>query len=104
MPNEQKKPDFKWVQPKERTPDIYTNLVHVSWTLFDVRFTLGQLVPQRPGQSKDFAVEMQGAVTVAWPEAKILRDILVNLITSYETTNGEIKQLKIAPAPETPKK
>lgn len=93
---------FPWVKSKEPKPDFYANYMHVSWTLFDVRFTLGQLVPAELGESKDFVIQEQGNVTVAWPEAKVLRDILIGLVESYEKTNGEIKPLKIAPSPERP--
>lgn len=93
---------FTWVKSKEPKPDFYANYTHVSWTLFDVRLTLGQLVPTEPGESKDFVVQEQGAVTIAWPEAKILRDMLIGLVESYEKTNGEIKPLKLAPSPDVP--
>jgi len=95
---------FTWASSKEPTPQIYTNFVHTSWTLFDVRFQLGQLVPSEPGVSNAFVVEEQGAVTFAWPAAKNLRDTLINLIESYEKTNGEIKPLKLTPLPTPPSK
>lgn len=94
---------FKWVKPTEPKPEIYTNFVHPTWTLLDVRFMLGQLVPTDPGVSQEFVVEQQGAVTISWAQAKILRDFLISLIESYEKTNGEIKPLKLVPAPEPPK-
>jgi len=93
-------PKFKWAEAKEPKPEIYTNFVHVAWTLFDVRFQLGALVPTEPGISNEFVVEPRGAVTIAWPEAKNLRDILVGLVESYEKTNGEIKPIKLTPAPQ----
>jgi hypothetical protein len=99
MADEQK---FKWTKSKEPTPQVYTNYVHTSWTLFDVRLQLGQLVPSEPGVSNAFVVEDQGAVTFAWPAAKNLRDTLINLIDSYEKTNGEIKPLKLTPLPPPP--
>jgi hypothetical protein len=88
-----------WITSKEPTPQVYTNFVHTSWTLFDVRFQLGQLVPSEPGASNAFVVEDQGAVTLAWPAAKNLRDTLISLIDSYEKTNGEIKPIKLTPVP-----
>ena len=102
---DEKKPEpiqFKWAPPKEPKPEIYTNFVHTSWTLFDVRFQLGLLVPANPGANTDFAVEEQGAVTFGWPQAKNLRDLLIGLVESYEKTNGEIKPLKLTPLPEKP--
>ncbi len=106
MADENKQPQpnqFRWVKPTEPKPEIYTNFVHPTWTLFDVRFLLGQLVPTEPGASLEFVVQPQGAVTISWAEAKILRDFLVSLIENYEKTNGEIKPLKLVPAPEVPK-
>ncbi len=106
MADEQKQPEtikFSWVKPVEPAPQIYTNYVHVSWTLFDVRFQLGQLVPNEPLKPSEFVVAEQGAVTVAWAHAKILRDTLIGLIDSYEKTNGEIKPLKLTPAFTPPK-
>jgi len=94
------KPKFAWATPKGPQPEIYTNFVHVSWTLFDMRFQLGALVPAELGVSNAFVVEPRGAVTIAWAQAKVLRDILVGMIDSYEKTNGEITPIKLAPAPE----
>ena len=74
-------PKFIWVKPKESTPEIYGNYVHVSWTLFDVRFQLGRLVPSGANPNDGgFVVEQTGAVTVAWPEAKIPRGASRSLI------------------------
>lgn len=90
-----KKPEYKWVPRKDGTfHDIYANIVNASWTLFDVRIRLGQLIPVAdygPG----FVVEERGTLTLAWPEAKILRDALTGLVNAYEEANGEIKQLKL---------
>ncbi|MGB6670311.1 MAG: DUF3467 domain-containing protein [Candidatus Acidiferrum sp.] len=98
MEREQEKPEkvkFQWIQPKETTPEIYCNLFHPSWTLFDVRLQLGQLIPIGPDPSSGFGVEQRGAVTLAWPEAKALRDALADLVARSERVNGEIKPLKL---------
>lgn len=97
---DEKKDQVKWAAPKEPKPEIYTNFVHTSWTLYDVRLQLGLLVPTDAGVTLDFVVEQQGAVTFGWPQAKNLRDVLTRLVESYEKTNGEIKPLKLAPTPE----
>jgi|SRR5580692_5800907 hypothetical protein len=101
MNEESKNPEqpvkFPWAKRKEGTPDIYCNYVNASWTLYDVRVVLGQLVPVDNGEHAGFVVEERGAVTVAWPEAKVLRDALIDLIARYEKTNGEIKPLKLPP-------
>jgi hypothetical protein len=100
MAEEQKQPEgvkFKWAKPTVPTPQIYTNYVHASWTLFDVRFLFGQLIPTGPGESNDFIVEEQGSLVVAWPEAKALRNMLIDLVARFEKTNGEIQILKLPP-------
>ena len=89
---------FLWAKPKEAIPEIYCNYVHVSWTLFDVRFLVGQLIPTGTDLSSGFVAEERAAVTMAWPEAKVLRDMLTEMVDRYEKTNGEIKQLKLPPA------
>jgi hypothetical protein len=103
MANENKQSEpikFKWAKPTEPKPEIYTNYVHTTWTLYDVRFMLGLLIPTEPGFSLEFEVEQQAAITISWAQAKNLRDFLVRLIESYEKTNGEIKPLKLTPAPD----
>ena len=88
----------EWVQPKSGVvPEIYCNFVNSSWTLFDVRVRLGQLVP-REGE-EGFVVEERAAVTFSWNEAKIMRDMLAQLVEAYEKVNGEIKQPRLAPDP-----
>jgi hypothetical protein len=92
-------PKMTWVKPKEPTPQIYSNYIHVSWTLYDLTVQLGQLVPTEPGGvSNAFVVDDRGAVTMAWPAVKNLRDTLIVLVDSYEKTNGEIKPLKLPPS------
>jgi len=96
MADEQK---FTWAKSKEPVPSIYANFMHVSWTLFDVRFQLGQLIPTEPGVSNAFVAEECGAVVMAWPAVKAFRDNLIGLIDSYERTNGTIESSKLVPAP-----
>jgi hypothetical protein len=87
---------FEWIKTKE-VPEIYGNYVNVSWSLFDVRFVVGQLVPTGPNLTSEFFAEQRAAVTVAWPEAKVLRDLLIDLVARYEKVNGEIKPINLAP-------
>ncbi len=91
---------FEWLEGVEPTPEIYSNYVHTSWTLFDVRFALGQLVPLGKELNEGFRVEKRGAVTIAWPHAKALRDTLAAIVESYEKENGEIKPIKLPPIPQ----
>ena len=90
---------YDWVEPKEGAPEIYGNFLNVSWTLFDVRFSIGQLVPRKEAElAAGFVVEKRGAVTLAWPETKVLLTMLIDLVARYEKVNGEIKPLVIPPS------
>jgi hypothetical protein len=97
-PPEQQK--FEWIESKKDVPEIYGNFLHTSWTLVDVRFHIGQLIPKRVGDpTTGFVVEDRGSVTIAWPQVKVLRDLLASLVASYETVNGEIKNINLPPIP-----
>jgi len=86
---------FEWVIPKEGAPELYGNFYHVSWTLFDVRFQIGQLIPKSPDPGSGFFVDQRGSFTMAWPEAKALRDSLVDVVARYEKANGELKPINL---------
>jgi hypothetical protein len=97
---EEKQPEqkFEWGESKQVTPEIYGNFFNTTWTLFDVRFQVGQLIAKKEGDlSAGFVVEKRGAVTIAWPQVKLLRDTLVDLVARYEKANGEIKPLVLPP-------
>jgi hypothetical protein len=88
---------FKWVKCEKGIVELYANMIHPTWTLFDVRLVLGQLMGVRGDPAgKGFVIEEQGGVTMSWPQAKALRDTLITLIASYEEANGEIKEIKLA--------
>jgi hypothetical protein len=94
-----KEPD--WVPAPEGIHEIYGNYIGSNWGIFDVRIRVGQLIP-RPGsriEDKDMIAQERAGLTVAWPEAKILARMLVDLVASYERTNGEIKPLQLPPNP-----
>ena len=94
MAEENKKVEFKWVRSKESIPEVYGNFFHATWTLVDVRVRVGELVPDlsNPSDKKAFLVDERAAVTVSWPQAKVLAGTLTKLVASYEQVNGEIKQ------------
>ena len=106
MTEESKQPEqqtFEWAESEYDVPEIYGNFLNCSWTLVDVRLQIGQLIPKKPGDtSAGFIVEERGFVTMAWHQAKVLRDIVTSLVASYEQVNGEIKTPKLAPPPPTP--
>ncbi|HEY1937646.1 MAG TPA: DUF3467 domain-containing protein [Candidatus Angelobacter sp.] len=96
---EPKNKSWKWIPPRDGIlRNIYANVALTSWTLFDVRVRLGQLIPASDYEG-DFVIEEQGTVTFSWHEAKILRDGLNDLLMEYEKANGELKQQKLTPAP-----
>lgn len=90
-------PTYKWIPPRDGkpVPEIYTNFVLSSWSNYDLRVRLGQLVPTNEG----FVVEERAAVTFTWQHAKMLIRMLSDLVASYEETNGEIGPLKLPPDP-----
>jgi hypothetical protein len=87
---------YQWIPSKEGVQEFYGNVILASWTLFDVRFRVGQLIPdpKRPEPNTGgFVAEERAAITIAWPHAKVLRDNLIDLVARYEKANGEIKPL-----------
>jgi hypothetical protein len=93
-------PAFQWICSKEGVPEVYANVIAASWTLTDVRFRIGQVVPNPNADDpkNPFVTEERAAVTIAWAQAKWLRDNLINLIASYEKVNGEIKPITLPPS------
>ena len=59
------------------------------------RLRLAQLVPLNSGHSPidplRFVAEELAAVTMAWGQAKLLRDALIDAIERYEIADGELK-------------
>jgi len=90
-------PRFKWVKSEKGIVELYGNTIHPTWTLFDVRLVIGQLMGTRGDPiDKGFVIEEQGGLTISWPQAKALRDSLAALVAAYEEANGEIKEIKLA--------
>ena len=90
---------FDWEQSRFPIPEIYSNYTHLSWSLEDVRILFGQLKPQY-GDSQNFFAEERGAVSVSWPQAKLLAKTLPDLVRKYEEANGEIKRARLADRPQ----
>ncbi|HZL27376.1 MAG TPA: DUF3467 domain-containing protein [Acidobacteriaceae bacterium] len=96
-------PKRDWIANPKGIPEIYSNYIHTSWSLFDVRILLGQLKPVL-GESMDFKVEEQGAVFLSWGQTKNLVRLLSGMVQAYESVNGEIPKLNLAPRYEDIKK
>src|SRR5258705_13951117 len=93
-----------WTVSSSGISEVYANMIHVTWSLDDVRVRLAQLVPgdtnRNPGPDFTAVAEERAAATLTWRSAKILRDQLSGVIESYENSNGPIKvdvKLPIAP-------
>lgn len=93
---------FKWVPPRDGkpSPEIYANFTHSSWTNYDVRIRLGQLVPELD-YGGEFVVEERASVTITWQHAKYIAGALAELVQSYEKANGQIPVLKLPSDPTT---
>jgi len=91
---------FEWVPSPNGLFEMYCNYTQTSWTLYDIRVSLGQIKPLRT-ESRKFVAEERAAITISWPQAKQLMISLAQLVHSYEQTNGEIKPLRLTPDPTT---
>jgi hypothetical protein len=79
----------------------YANHILASFTGHDVilRFNqLARLPEYTPSDKPTSRLEQRAAITLAWSEAKALRDLLTALIQSFETTN----ETAINPVPKVP--
>ena len=87
-------PKYEFIQPRDGIHNIYANHVNAMWTAHDVRITFGELVKLTESVSKSprvFTVEDRVAVTMAWTEAKLMNNMLSEILASFESKNGEIK-------------
>lgn len=88
-------PKLPWIKSPTGSVEIYSNIMHLTWTLDDVRVRLGQIVTSpdsmTPGAGYKGVNEERAAVTFSWRNAKLLRDELATLIARYEKVNGEIE-------------
>src|SRR6266851_5364147 len=94
-PSKDKDRKIPLVKSEDGVCEVYSNFIDANWSLFDVRLRFGQIVPAPIGSDQTFDAEELAAITIAWPEAKILRDIMIDVVRRFEETNGEIKPLKL---------
>lgn len=98
----EQQPVTHWVESPDGICDTYANMVHLTWSLDDVRVRFAQLVAspdaRDPGGTFEGVAEERSAVTLAWRIAKILRDQLTIVIDRYEEANGPIElNIKLPP-------
>jgi hypothetical protein len=92
-------PKREWVANPKGLYEGYSNNIHANWSLFDVRILFGYLKPAL-GNSDKFVIEEQAAISLAWAQAKNLSQLLAGMVEAYESVNGEIPRLKLAPTQE----
>jgi len=83
----------QWILPGTAAGDVYSNFLHLNWTLHDVRIRFGHIIPDPTSQPETlkWAVKEMAVVNMPWGQAKVLRDMLIALIDKFEHLNGEIK-------------
>lgn len=87
-------------QPEDGVIAEYSNVVNLDWTLHDVRIRFAQLIQVPNDESPTWknqhgVLDERVIVTMPWPQAKHLRNMLSALVKSYEDLNGEIKPVKL---------
>jgi hypothetical protein len=90
--------------PEEGVYYAYGNIVNMNWTLTDVQLRFAELI-QVPNEDAPSWENQHGvllervSVTIPWYQAKVLNDMLTNVLKNYETLNGELRRPLLAPAP-----
>ncbi len=81
--------------PREGVQYIYGNHLNLDWTGVDIRIRVAELTVnpkyRTPSGTKTLRIEERASISLAWPLAKYLRDILSDALAAYEEKNGEIK-------------
>lgn len=89
------KKKIQWEKAQSGIVDVYANMLHVTWTIDDVRIRFAQMVTssetRTPSSEYVGVAEERAGVTLSWRVARFLRDALISAIDKYETTNGEIR-------------
>jgi Protein of unknown function (DUF3467) len=88
-----------YTTPPQGMLDIYSNHILVNWGIYDLRIRFGQLIPISGESEGDGptqrVVEERAAVTLAWTEVLMLRNLLSDVLARYEKVNGELKLPKL---------
>lgn len=80
--------------------NVYSNHITLGITAYDVNLWFSKLVRLQQTDPLDPPVnqiERRALISLSWPEAKFLRNILSNAIENFEAVNGEIN-----PTPKMP--
>lgn len=94
-------------EPEQGVFSAYANVVHMDWTLYDLRIRFGELMQVANDDSPTWAnqhgiVLERAAIRLPWRQAKTLRDLLAGVISNYEVINGELGHIKLPAAPAPP--
>ena len=94
-------------EPEEGVFSVFSNLVNLDWTLYDIRLRFGELL-QVPNEDNPTWENQHGillekaAIRLPWHQAKLLRNMLDHVLRNYEEANGELKPITLpasGPAP-----
>ena len=85
-------PIVGWAGSSQVAP-IYSNNLDLHWTLTDVTVRFGEISHRR--ETNDAQVREKALITFPWWQAKVLKDMLTDLIDRYERANGEIRPVKL---------
>jgi hypothetical protein len=96
-------PVISWIKSPDGVREVYANLVHLVWSLDDIRIRVAQMVEsaetRNPGEPFLPAAEERAVVTLPWRCAKILGEQLTAAVKNFEQSNGPIKtDLKLPPS------
>jgi hypothetical protein len=84
-------------EPTGGLSEVYSNFIELTWTPYDVHIRFSHAIPPNleiQPESKTI-IAHRAAVSVAWAEAKTLRDLLIQVIERFEKVNGEIVQPRL---------
>lgn len=84
----QKLPTFEFVEPEDGLVFVYANQVQLTGSLWDLRMVFGESLGF---DGTKVTIEQRASITLAWPQVKVLCQLLAANIKQYESRNGEIK-------------
>lgn len=95
------------MEPEGGVFEAYANIVNLNWTLTDVRLRFAELIHVLGEKSslwedQEKVMMERAAITLPWHQAKMLAQMLVDLVGQYEAVNGELRPLNLAARPGTP--
>jgi hypothetical protein len=94
MPEETKPPELVFDVAKAQSAfGTYSNHINIMWNAFDVRLVFGDFTGLPDPNDGKIHVETKATISVSWPQAKQIAEILADVIRRYEAVNGEVKRV-----------